>query len=84
MTIDMTVDGRFRAAPKPPLSAKVLAIALLVAGGAAALAFAALALWLALILIPVAIGAALVAYGVLRYRLWRATRSGAVPPDILR
>jgi hypothetical protein len=31
-----------------------------------------LALWLAMTLIPIAIGAGLVAYGVIRYRMWKA------------
>jgi hypothetical protein len=41
---------------------------------AAALAVAALALWFALILIPVAIVAGLIAWLSFRYRLWRARR----------
>jgi nitrogen fixation-related uncharacterized protein len=42
------------------------------------LAVAALMLWAVLILIPVAIGAALVAYGLFRWRVWKARRAQSV------
>jgi hypothetical protein len=75
LQIDMTPDGRF-AGPQPaPVSSKILRLALLVAGVAGVIAIAALALWLALTLIPIAIGAGLIAYGVLRYRMWKSERS---------
>jgi hypothetical protein len=74
--IDMTPDGRFTAPPASPaggpISGKIMRLALLVAGLATAGALAALAFWLALTLIPIAIGAGLVAYGVIRYRMWKA------------
>jgi len=78
--IDVTVDGRFvdPARPASALTAKVFGVAVLVAVLAGTAAMALLALWLALQLIPIAIGAALVAYGVFRYRLWRAGRSGGL------
>jgi hypothetical protein len=78
--IDMTPDGRF-SAPQPgrgqapgasPISGKIMRVALLVAAVAAAGAFASLALWLAMVLIPVAIGAGVVFYGLIRYRMWKA------------
>ena len=73
--IDMTPDGRFSAPPPSrggPISGKIMRVALLVAGLATVGALAALAFWLALTLIPIAIGAGLVAYGVIRYRMWKA------------
>jgi hypothetical protein len=75
--IDVTPDGRFvHPARQPsPLGGQVFGIAVLVAVLAGAAAIALLALWLALTLIPIAIGAALIAYGVFRYRLWRARRA---------
>jgi hypothetical protein len=74
--IDMTPDGEFIAPPSSPFSSKILRVALVVMTLAAAAGIAFLALWLALVLIPIAIGAGLIAYGVLRYRMWKAGNSG--------
>lgn len=63
-----------------PLGARVFGVAVLVAVLAGALVVAALALWFALALIPVAVGAALVALAVFRFRLWRAGVSGGRAP----
>ena len=68
--IDMTPDGEF-ASSAPPLSAQILRTAVLIAAIAGTVA---VALWLALILIPVAVGAALVAYAAFRYRMWKLQR----------
>lgn len=76
-TLDMTPDGEFRTPPQMPWSQRILRGAIVVAVLAAGLAVAALALWFALILIPVAVGAALVAYAAFRWRLWRAGRYSA-------
>ena len=81
--LEMNLKGEFVSPPKPPLLARVMVWAIAVAVLAGALVVAALALWLALIMLPVAIGAALVAYGIWRYRMWRrrsALRSG--PPAV--
>ncbi len=83
-TIDMTPEGEFRSPPPMPWSAKILRYAIVVAVLAAGLAVAALMLWFALILIPVAIGAGLVAYGIFRWRLWQARRAQAGRHDIYR
>jgi membrane protein implicated in regulation of membrane protease activity len=75
--IEMTADGEFvsvRHTGAPPLSMKIIGIAVLVAVVAGGLAIAALALWLALTLIPIAIVGAAIAYGVFRLQLWRARR----------
>ena len=74
-TLDMTPDGQFRTPPQAPWAARILRYAIVVAVLAGALAAAALVLWFALILIPVAIGAALVAYAAFRWRLWKLRRS---------
>lgn len=81
----MTPDGQFRdgsafdggasAGPVPGVSAipaRVMGVAVLVALVAGVIGIAFLALWLALQLIPIAIGAALIAYGVFRFQMWRA------------
>jgi hypothetical protein len=74
VVIDMTPDGRFARPPGSPFAEQVLRIAVLVALITGALALAALVLWAALVLIPVALGAALVAYAAFRWRVWRARR----------
>jgi hypothetical protein len=48
------------------------------------LALAALVLWFALMLIPVAIAAALVAYGAFRWRMWRMRNSLRGHRDVVR
>jgi hypothetical protein len=76
--IDVTPDGQFvdPARPQSALPAKLFGVAVLVAVLAGATVIALLALWLALQLIPIAIGAALIAYGVFRFQVWRARRGG--------
>ncbi len=75
--IDMTPDGQFAtpARPSSVLPAQVFGVAILVAVVAGAGAIALLALWLAFTLLPIAIGAALIAYGLFRFRLWRARQA---------
>ncbi len=73
----MMPDGRFAETRVhvhrlSPLTARVLGVAVLVAVVAAAGAIALFALWLAMTLIPIAIGAGVIAYGVYRFQLWRA------------
>ncbi len=70
--LDMTADGQFRTPPQPTLSDRIFGYAVIAAVIAGGLAVAALALWFAMILIPIAILAGLVAYATLRWRLWRA------------
>lgn len=70
--LDMTLDGEFRTPPKPPLLTRVLVWAVIVAVIACALTLAAFALWIALIILPVAIGAAAVAWLLWRFQIWRA------------
>ena len=70
--LDLRPDGSFREPAKPPLAARIFFWAILVATVTGAVVIAALALWFALALIPLAIGAALVAYLAFRFQLWRA------------
>ena len=72
--IDMAPDGTFRTKPpgmRAPLSFKLLLGATIVAVLAGAAAVAALALWIAALLLPVVVIAAVVAWGTYRYRAWR-------------
>ena len=78
--IDMNPDGSFRA-PRPfespggtPAGGRLMRLALLVAVLSAAGALAFLALWAAFIMIPIAVGAGLVAYAMLRWRMWQGRR----------
>lgn len=76
--IDMAPDGTFRTKPpgmRAPLSFKLLLGATIVAVLAGAAAVAALALWIAALLLPVVVIAAVVAWGAYKYRAWR--RRGA-------
>ena len=78
--LDMTPDGDFRTSPRSngkirsnwPLKLGVGAA--VISAGAVAIVAAALFLWLASILIPVAIVAGLVAYIAFRIQVFRAAR----------
>ena len=84
LQLDMTPDGQFRSPPRAPITAKIFAGAVVIAVVAGGLAFAAFALWIALILIPVVVLAILVAVLTLRFQLWQARRRTAGPPDMMR
>lgn len=69
--LDMTLDGEVRPPPSAPVMGGVLRAAILIAVLAGVCAVAALALWFALLLIPVALGAAAVAWLAWRWQAWR-------------
>jgi hypothetical protein len=73
--LDMTLEGGFVEPPRPPIVSRVMLWAIIVAVLAGALSIAAFALWLAMLVLPVAVGAAVVAYGVFRFQAWRAQPS---------
>ncbi len=68
----MTLEGEFVRPPKPPISQRILVWAIFIAVITGALSLAAFALWLALLILPVAFGAAVIAYAMFRYRVWKA------------
>lgn len=70
--LDMTIEGAFRTRPKPPLLNRILLWAIVVAVVAGGMVFAALALWLAMVILPIALGAAVIAWAIWRYQVWRA------------
>ena len=72
--IDMTPDGRFIDPPRTPLITQVFRAAILVAVIAAGIALAALAMWFALMLIPVALAAGVIAWAAWRWQMWRLRR----------
>jgi hypothetical protein len=71
-TIDMNPDGSFAPPRATPLADRILRGAVVLAALAGMVAFGLLALWAALIAIPVALGAGAVAYAAWRWRVWRA------------
>lgn len=76
--LDMTPDGRFRPQPRRPgvpLSFRILVAAVVVAAVAFAASIAAFAISVLAVLLPVAAGAAVVAWATLRYRRWQRRRA---------
>jgi hypothetical protein len=82
--LDMTINGEFVVPPKPPISTRILMTAIVIAVLAGALCVAAFALWIALIILPVAFAAGIVAWAMFRYRVWRAQQDMSVQPDVWR
>lgn len=75
LLLDMKPDGEFAASASPMRWPLRLGIgAALVAIAASGLLLAALFLWVASVLLPVAIVAGAVAYAAFRYQAWRARR----------
>ena len=77
--IDLTPDGEFLSGQTLPQSSfgnQVLRVALVVACLAIVGVMAAFAFWVFVTLIPIAIGAGVLAYGIIRYRMWQARRRG--------
>lgn len=71
--LDMTPEGEFRDPPAVPLAERIFRYALVFAVLAGLVCVALLALWFAIALIPVVLGAALIAWLAFRYRLWQAS-----------
>ncbi len=78
-TLDMRLDGSFRTPPRVgvPLSFKLMLGGMVVAVAAGAIAFAALALWVLSMALPVIIVAGAFAWGMMRYRRWQAMRGAS-------
>ena len=77
-TLDMQLDGSFRTPPRAgvPLSFKLMLGAIMVAVVGGAIAFAALALWVFSMVLPVVVVAGLFAWATMQYRRWQALRGG--------
>ncbi len=69
--LDLLPDGSFRTR-ETPVALRIFRWAIVIAVVAGILVVAALLLWFALLLVPVVIGAALIAWLAFRYQLWRA------------
>ena len=70
--IDMRADGSFITPPRLTFAQRLLRVALLLVVLAALAAAGFLLVGLALLLIPAVIVAGLVAWGMIRFQLWRA------------
>jgi len=82
--IEMTLDGQFREPPPPSLFDRLMRTAIVVAVLSGFLAVVGLMVWFALLMIPVAIGAALVAWVIYRFQLWRVRHSFTGQRDVFR
>ena len=71
----MTLNGKFVSPPRAPITSRILLWAIIIAVIAGALSLAAFALWLALLILPVAFAAAVIAWGVYRFKAWQAAKS---------
>ena len=71
----MTLNGEFVSPPKAPFGSRILLWAIIIAVIGGALSLAAFALWLALIILPVVFAACVVAWGMYRFQVWRASKS---------
>jgi uncharacterized paraquat-inducible protein A len=80
----MRTDGSFRLPPRPPILTRIFIWAAVIAVLAGGLALAAFALWIALILVPVALLAAVIAWLAFRFQLWRARSSVSGQRDVWR
>jgi hypothetical protein len=78
-TLDMTPDGGFRVPRRSPLGFRLLVGATVLAVIAALGVLGALVIGFALLMVPVVIGVALVAYAMLRFRIWQARRRTTMP-----
>ncbi|HET8997621.1 MAG TPA: hypothetical protein VFN42_13210 [Acetobacteraceae bacterium] len=82
--LDMLPDGTFRQPARPPILTRVFFWASVVAVIAGGLAIAAFLLWIALILVPVALLAGLIAWLAFRFQLWRRPGLAARQRDLWR
>ena len=82
--LDMLPDGSFRRPPRPPVATRIFIWAAVIAAIAGALSVAAFALWIALILLPVAVAAAVIAWLAMRFQLWRARRDSSARREVWR
>ncbi|MGI4793666.1 MAG: hypothetical protein ACRYF2_03560 [Janthinobacterium lividum] len=78
-TLDMRLDGSFRTPPRTglPLSFKLMIGGVIIALAAGVVAFAALALWILSMALPVIIVAGAFAWCMMRFRRWQAQRSAS-------
>jgi hypothetical protein len=72
--LEMNLAGEFVSPPKTPVSSHIMIWAVVIAVVTSAISIAAFALWIALTILPFALCAAAVGWGLLRYRMWQAQK----------
>jgi hypothetical protein len=81
--IDMTLEGDFVAPPPgslPPVGARLMVWAVVATMVAISVLIVALTLWFLVMILPLILGAGLIAYIAFRYQLWRSGRSFSIRP----
>jgi hypothetical protein len=76
--IDMTLEGEFVSPPplaRPPAGARIMVWAILAMVLAVTVLIVALTFWFVVMILPLVLAAALVAYLALRFQLWRTGRT---------
>ena len=76
--IDMTLEGEFVSPPpqaRPPIGARIMLWAIVAMVLAVTLLIVAVTFWFVVMVLPLVLAAALIAYLAFRYQLWRAGRS---------
>ena len=76
--IEMTLEGEFVSPPpfpRPPIGARIMVWAIVAMVLAVTALILALTFWFVVMILPLVLAAALIAYLALRYQLWRAGRS---------
>jgi len=76
--IEMTLEGEFVSPPPPPrlpVATRIMVWAIVAMVLAIAVLIVALTFWVVVMILPLILGAALVAYLAFRYQMWRGGRS---------
>jgi membrane protein YdbS with pleckstrin-like domain len=76
--IDMTLEGEFVSPPpppKPPVGARIMIWAIVAMVLVVTVLIVALTFWFVVMILPLVLAAALIAYLAFRYQLWRAGRT---------
>lgn len=73
--LEMTADGDFIDPPVRSWADRLIGAAMLIGGAGIAIVGVVMALWFALLMIPVLIAAGLIGYAALRWYMWKARQA---------
>ncbi len=85
--IDMTLEGEFVAPPpqhRPPIGARIMLWAIVAMVLAVTLLIVAVTFWFVVMLLPLVLAAALIAYLAFHYQLWRGGGSFTIRRGTIR